>query len=67
MTTLLTIAAIAALESFAHLLRYRSANARSAWLSALHTGFVCYLRIAFMLVGFDAVMESADRLTLVLE
>lgn len=59
MSNLLLLALIGFVEAIVFLFRYRTANDRSPWVSALSTFCICTTRLCFVFLGAKAVMTGS--------
>lgn len=64
--TLLWLALIAAVEAVIFLFRYRTANERSALVSAFMSFLISTMRIVFVLVGASAVLSGESWVTAII-
>lgn len=59
MINLLLLALIGFIEAIVFLFRYRTANDRSPWISALSTFCICTTRLCFVFLGAKAVIAES--------
>ena len=66
MNSILALALIGFIEAIVFLFRYRTANERNSWMSALTTFCICVTRICFVFFGVKAVMTETSLMIVIL-